>query len=131
MKIRYVFLTGEPVEIEAPETIGEIAAAIDEEVCKSNRRETRRHHSLENLQEKHFQPAAPGLAVEAAVEELESKEALYRALEQLLPQQRALLKKVFYENMSPAQIARSEGVNESAIRGRLSRIYKNIKKFLI
>lgn len=130
MKIRYVFLTGEQVEIEVSEAIGEIAAAIDEDTGKSNRRETRRHVSLEELQAKHFQPADPGPAVEAAVEELAGKEALYRALEQLPPRQRELLIKVFYADMSIAQIARAEGVDESAVRGRLKRIYKKMKKLL-
>jgi predicted DNA-binding protein YlxM (UPF0122 family) len=47
-----------------------------------------------------------------------------------LPQQQALLKKVFFEERSIVSVAREEGVGESAIRDRLKRIEKKLKIFL-
>ena len=52
------------------------------------------------------------------------------AAESLLPQQQALLKKVLYYGLSITEIAKQEGVGESAIRDRLKRIYKKIEKYL-
>ena len=60
----------------------------------------------------------------------ESFEELYRAIEQLEPKQQELLKKVFWEEIKQVDIAKSEGVDDSAISWRLARIYKRLKKSL-
>ena len=55
---------------------------------------------------------------------------LYAAIRKLQPQQQALLKKVFWEEMKQIEIARSEGVYWTAIQNRLVRIYARLKKLL-
>jgi len=47
--------------------------------------------------------------------------AIHKALKNLLPQQRELIHKVFFEGKSVSEIARAEGVDESSIRDRLKR----------
>ena len=55
-------------------------------------------------------------------------EELYRAVEQLEPQQRELLKKVFLEEIKQTEIAKEEGVSNMAITNRLKKIYAKLKK---
>lgn len=130
MKIKYEFLTGETVEIEVPENIEQVLIAVDKQTQNSNRRETRRHSSIEELQEKGVHLSDNRVNIPVIFEKQEMQEALYHALNKLLPQQRELIKKVFYEGMSISEIARAEGVNESSIREQLNRTYKKLKNNL-
>ena len=52
------------------------------------------------------------------------------AIAKLKPEQQELLKKVFWEGIKQVDIAKSEGVDDSAISWRLARIYKRLKKSL-
>lgn len=130
MKIRYEFVTGEAVEIEVPETIGEVVIAIDKDIQKSNRRETRRHNSVEELSEKGRQFRNEDSNLEEAVVRGEDRELLHKAMEQLLPQQRALIQKVFFEGRTMADIAREEGVTAKAIQDRVNKIKTRLKKII-
>lgn len=130
MNIKYEFLTGETIVIEVPEGIGEVSIAVDKEIYNSNRRETRRHKSMEGMKEQGFQLADVSSDVTCEVTVASTKEDVHNALAILLPQQRALIRKVYFEENSIAQIARDEGVGESAIRDRLNRIYKKLKNIL-
>ena len=105
---------------------------MDEDFSKatfnSHQRETRRHISLEaydidgNL-------LAGTEDVETSLHD-EDYEELYRAIEKMKPKQRELLKKVYWENIRQVDIARAEGVSESAIAQRMAVIYARLKKFL-
>lgn len=55
---------------------------------------------------------------------------LYRAIEKLRPQQRELLRKVFWEDLQQVELARAECVEEHVISKRMARIYKKLKKIL-
>lgn len=66
-----------------------------------------------------------------SIEEAEHEEKLDKlriAIETLKPQQKELIQKVFYEKRTNVDIAREEGVSETAIRNRLKRIYENLRK---
>ena len=52
------------------------------------------------------------------------------AVEHLTPLQRATVYKLYVLRMSQAEISREEGVIESVISRRISRIYARLKKFL-
>jgi len=130
MKITYKFVTGEVVEIDVPETVAKLSATIDRDTYNSNRRETRRHNSLDAMQEEGFQTIDLSIDIQTAVDEQEMTQDLHKALMELLPQQRELIQKIFYEGRSIAQVARDEGVGESAIRDRINRIYIKLKKYL-
>ncbi len=130
MKIKYEFVTGESIEIEVMDSVAEAAAAIDRDIKNNNRRERRIHSSVEELAEKGIQVADDKVDIHSAVEEQEVRTTLHKALSQLLPQQKDLIQKVFFEGKSISEIARAEGVDESSIRDRLKRIYKKLKNFL-
>ena len=51
MKIKYEFMTGERLELEVDDNIGEIMIEMEKTQSRRNRTETRRHNSLEFMQE--------------------------------------------------------------------------------
>ena len=57
-------------------------------------------------------------------------ETLREAVAHLTPLQRSTLHKLYVLHMSQAEISREEGVIESVISRRISRIYARLKKFL-
>lgn len=131
MKIKYEFLTGEAVEIEVSEAIGKVLIGIDKEAKNSDRRESRRHNSMDALTELGVQLAAASEELTDAIEAQETREALRQALGKLLPQQRKLLKKMYFgDGRTIADIAREEGVTISAISHRLDLIHKKLRKLL-
>jgi len=52
-------------------------------------------------------------------------------MERLLPEQRELLIKVYYQNIKLNDLAKEYGVSFQAIQNRLKKIYEKLKKFLI
>ena len=129
MKIRYEFVNGEVTEIEVEDTMGEILLDLDRQAYNSDHRETRRHISLNGM-EYEGEIFRSG---EDPLEEIlrrETASRLAEAMERLSPEQRELLKKVYFENIRIVEIARAAGVTEAAIRGRLKKIYARLKKFL-
>ena len=103
---------------------------MDEECNKptfnSHQRETRRHVSIDALD-----PQGDTIQGNADVETGlfdDDYAELYRAIEKLRPQQKELLRKVFWEDMKQRDIGKSEGVDESAVSHRLLRIYARLKK---
>ena len=51
MKINYEFVTGEKLELEVDDSVGEIVIEMEVLQSRQNRTETRRHNSLESMQE--------------------------------------------------------------------------------
>lgn len=105
---------------------------MDEDFNKStfnsHQRETRRHVSLDALD-----PCGDTLVGSSDVESAVCKEDysdLHRAISRLKPKQRSLIKKVFWEDIRQVEIAKAEGVSESAIAQRMAVIYARLKKFL-
>ena len=113
-----------------PRSVQEI---IDDEINKptfnNNQTETRRHTHIENVdpEDRHFDD---GTDILSDYIKREGFEELYAALEQLEPQQRELVNKVFWEEMKQTEIAKAEGVKKASIESRLYTIYKKIAKYL-
>ena len=94
----------------------------------SHQRETRRHVSLDALD-----PLGDTVIGAEDVESTVCQEDyadLYDAISKLKPKQQELIKKTFWEEIKQVEIARAEGVSESAIAQRMAAIYKRLKKFL-
>lgn len=130
MHIKYQFLTGETVEVDVPDHIGEVSIAIERDVQNSDRRETRRHDSISRMEEAGCQFADASVSVAELLLRNEDNRQLFDAVRHLLPQQQELIWQVFYEEMALAAIARESGVTEGAVRHRLSKIYKRLQSFL-
>lgn len=128
MKVTYKFANGERCNIEVDERWSDELAELDRLEYNANQRESRRHCSLDSM-DYEGELFADGTDVLSDFLKRQDAERLSAAMDSLLPRQKELLQKVFYEGLSIAGIAREEGVNEAAIRGRLKKIYRQIKKF--
>lgn len=128
MKIRYEFANGEISEVEVSEELGRTLAEMTHRAALRDRAETRRHMSLDKLLSLGAQIGDGSPSVEELTEQALDLAALRRAVDQLEPQQQALVQKVFYENRSIASIAREEGVNPATVSHRLERIYRKLNK---
>lgn len=92
----------------------------------NNQTETRRHVSFDALEELGIDfVGEQGVTIDG-----EEFAELRDAIAKLKPEQQELLKKVFWEGIKQVDIAKSEGVDDSAISWRLARIYKRLKKSL-
>ena len=105
---------------------------MDEECNKptynNQQREARRHVSLDALD-----PLGDTIVgtedVEADFEEDEYSD-LRAAIAELLPEQQELVRKVFWESCSQADIAREMDIHWTSVEGRMRRIYARLKKYL-
>lgn len=129
MEIRYEFVTGEVLRIEVEDALGEVLLDFDRQEKNNDRRETRRHMSLDGMdfEGELFQSEADTLG--EAMGRVDT-ERLMEALDMLSASQKELLLKVYFKGMRIADIARAEGVSEAAVRNRLQKIYKKLKKIL-
>jgi RNA polymerase sigma factor (sigma-70 family) len=128
MKATFKFVTGEIVEVEVDQELGKAMIEMERVEYNANRKETRRHTSLSALEENGCQFPDTTIDIHSFIEDREAGEILHKTLQQLLPRQRELIRKVFFENRSVASIAATEGVSEAAIRCRLRKIYRKLKK---
>lgn len=103
-------------------------AEVNAPTFRRNRTETRRHVHLSSgdldRQTADVIPDVPTDLLDADYSEL------HHAIAQLRPQQRELLRRVFWEGVRQAEIARQEGVLESTVSERMRRIYQRLKKVL-
>ena len=130
MFIKYQDATGNLIEIEVSEVIGEVSIEIDKEMANSNRRETRWHNSISRMEEAGVQFADESIDVAELLLENEANRKLRAAMNKLLPQQKELIRQVFFEERSLVEIARETGVTVGAVWNRLQKIYKRLKFFL-
>lgn len=135
MIISYEFITGEKMEIEVEEGIGEVMIEIEEMQSRKNRAETRRHNSLESLQENKEGHVPEQFAdmktnVEQTVIDSDETERLHRAVQKLDSRDALIVKGYFFEDKTMAMIGRKLGISEMAVSKRLKKIPNKIKNFL-
>ena len=130
MKITYEFAKPEEsVEIEVSDDIGEVIIRLDKDERNSYQKLHRRSCSLEAY-DSYGNRIEADEDVERDYIENEEVDALKAAITTLLPQQQALITRVFYDNESLTSIAREEGVSVAAISDRLKKIYAQLRKKL-
>ena len=95
----------------------------------SHQRETRRHVSLDAVdpEDKHL---SDGTDILDEIIEREGYEELYAAIRKLQPQQKELLREIFWEGTKHKEIAARDGVSDMAITNRLKKIIAALKKSL-
>ena len=131
MIIKYDFLcklTGEVTEIEVNDELGKIVEEIEKDEFKNNRTETRRHKYISELEEQGYYIADDIDTFDEVVKSVQYKK-LMDAIEELQPQQRELLFRVYWKREKQKEIAAEEGVSEMAISSRMKRIMKKLKNF--
>ena len=96
MEIKYEFVTGEVLEIEVEDALGEVLLEFDRRERNNDRRETRRHMSLDGMD---FEGEwfVSSEDTEGAALCQEDMGRLARALEMLSPEQRELVLTVYFK----------------------------------
>ena len=130
MKINYKFVTGEAVEIEVEDARGEAVVELESKTYKLERKETRRHQSYSDDNDKQDIFVDKSADIEGDVFKKIKYSKLMDALEKLIPKQRELVQKAFFEGLSETEIAREMGVSQQAISKQFKVIYKKLKNFL-
>lgn len=95
------------------------------------RKETRRHQSLEGMVECGQEIADENANVDETVLHNMDLKKLRKAIKTLEPQQKWLLKQLFVLGKSKTQIADELGVSKPAITHRLHKIFQRLKNYLI
>lgn len=130
MKIQYSYCDGQTISIEVEDSLGEIIIRLERDEYNANRRETRRHESYSDDNDKRDTLIDPSADVETDVIRAAENSRLYQAVQALQPRQQELVRQIYFENRKIADVARKEGVTEGAARDRLRKIHKRLKKFL-
>ena len=127
-RIKYE-INGKVIDIEVTDEFAAQYEQIEANEKHVNRKETRRHQSLDALVESGFQIADPGSDIEANLIIQNNIDLLRRALAALTSDQKWLVEQVFYYGRKQSEIAAELGIDATSIRDRLRVIYKKIKNF--
>ena len=141
--ILYTFADGHKEELEVTDEVAEVFYELEKYEQKMNRKETRRHVSLDMLEEAGFEFADPESDIETVwekqeEEELEDELALMEC-ERLERQQKWLESRLMarqaqayfkfkYLEMKKVDIAKEMGVTEGAVRKLILKAEENLEK---
>lgn len=127
---RYHFSNGETISIDVSDDWGEILIDLDRLEYNNDHKETRRHYSLEGkvYEGKDYAVEDPGL--EALFAGPTDEERLRTAIQKLDLDQQAMIRAIYFENVSVNDYAARMGVTQSAISHRLQTVRKKLKKLL-
>ncbi|WP_350342373.1 sigma-70 family RNA polymerase sigma factor [Proteinivorax tanatarense] len=95
----------------------------------NEQRETRRHLSYSNLNDKADILKKDEDVLEQILNSLQ-QEAVKQAIKKLDPNQQKLIRDIYYIGLSQAEIAKRDGVHKSSVTKRIKRISKRLKKEL-
>lgn len=126
MNIKYNFLSsipGEITEVEVDDNLGKAMEQMALDEFNLDRKETRRHIYMSELEEKGRYIPNDTNPLEDVLKEERIKE-LMAAIERLKPEQKELLIRVYWNNENQQDIASEKGVSQQAISSRLKTIYK-------
>ena len=128
--IRYQLADGHFDVIEVTEEFAAEYAAMEHRDKLIERKETRRHQSLDKSLEHGWDIADPSADVALQAERNEEKARLSSALKKLTDKQRAVLLLYIEEGKSFRDIAKELGLNKDTVREHYLAAIKNLKKFL-
>ncbi len=126
--IKYMFADGTTSEIEVSDEFYTLHLQLLQAEKRNHWKETRRHISLNYLNELGVDFEDGNADPLSALIRQEDDERIHKAIAGLSDKQRVLVEKVFYENMSLREIAKQTGVSHQALSQQLSTIYKKLKK---
>ena len=129
-EIKYRFADGHTEEVEVTDEFADQYAELEHNDKLIERKETRRHQSLDKSMEHGFDVPDLRVDIQAEIEKNERDLRLHTAIAQLSRPQRELLEEIYYNGVSQSEIAKREGVGKTAINNRLARIIARLKKFL-
>ena len=131
MKIEYKFVTGEDVSIEVYGEFEEIMLELDKNLKNNDRKETRRHESLD-LFDKDERNSDITVDILGDVCRSFDKDKLYDAIAKLKPQEQELIHKLYLDKnpMTQAEYARNINISDAAMWKKIQRIRDKIKRLI-
>ena len=129
MKIKYEFVDGD-VEVEVSDEWASIIDELDRLERNNDKKEKRRHYSLEACTYEGKDYAVEDENITAIFKKLDETERLKRAMTHLSNKQQSLIKAIYFENVSITKYAEKMGVTKGAISQQLKTVRKKLKKFL-
>lgn len=131
MKIEYKFVTGEDVSIEVYGEFEEIMLELDKNLKNNDRKETRRHESLD-LFDKDERNSDITVDILGDVCRNFDKDKLYDAIAKLKPQEKELIHKLYLDKnpMTQAEYARNINISDAAMWKKIQRIRDKIKRLI-
>jgi RNA polymerase sigma factor (sigma-70 family) len=130
MKVTYEFINGESSEAEVEEKLGTRLRLLDNVIKNNDRCETRRHVSIQKLEEIGFLLPDERTNPEKVVIQKIEKEQLKKAVQQLNKNQQKLIYLHFYLAIPLTRIAEREGVTRESISRRLRVILRRLRESL-
>lgn len=126
MKIRYQFVNGDVSEIEVDDELGEVLLDMDRQEYNNNRKESRRHYSLESriYEGEDYGSEDENLSRFADLESIRS------AMLELTSRQLICVYAYFFDGKKYTEIARELGIHESTVRESVRSALKKLEKYL-
>lgn len=121
-------INGKDIDVEVTQEFARAFEQLKEEEKNNERRETRRHLSLEALTEEGFQVEDPKADIEDQLYKKLENNTLVSAIKSLDPNQKWLIEQVFFLNRTQKDIAEELGVCKQAVNNQILRILKKLKK---
>ena len=128
-RIRY-FDGAKHVEIEVTEEFAAEYAAMEHRDKPIERKETRRHQSLDKSLEHGWDVTDPSADVALQAERNEEKARLSSALKKLTDKQRAVLLLYIEEGLSFREIGEKLGIHKDTVKKHNHAAIKNLRKIL-
>lgn len=131
MKVEYKFVTGEKVSVEVYGKLEEIMLELDKELKNNNRKEIRRHESL-NLFDRYERNADITTDIFGDVLKNFDENKLYDAISKLKPQEQELIHKLYLDEKPITQVdyAKELHISYIVLRKRIERIRRKLSNFL-
>ena len=122
-------IPGEVTEVEVDDELGKTMEQMALDDFNLDRKETRRHVYMSVLEEKGSYILDDSDPLDDVLKAERTRE-LMEAIENLQPQQKELLIRVYWNKELQKDIAAEEGVSQQAIASRMRTILKKLKNFL-
>ena len=118
------------ISVEVTDEFAESYAAMEKADELSERKETRRHQSLDKSMEHGFDVADPSVNVSEEVERRQLSEQVKSALHKLTDKQRTVVLLHVYEELSFREIGERLGLSRYTVRDYYDHAAKKLQKFL-
>ena len=128
--INYKFVDGTTKTIEVEDKFYEEYEKLERETKRLDRKETRRHISINVFEEKGVEFEDESVDLENTLISEDNKNQVLEAIKKLSPKQQKLILDVFYKGKTLSEIAKFNKVSKSAITQRMQLILRKLKKIL-
>ena len=129
-EIIYKFSDGTKKTILVEDKFYEEYEHLEVENKRTDRKETRRHISLNYLNEQGIDFESAESNPEDIIFTKELRNQVQKAIKTLNSKQRELVKNVYFEGKTLSEIAKEKGISKSAITQQIQVIYKHLKTIL-